>query len=237
MGLEGTCVRVGIVCLIVVGLFGCSPRKTLWQLGLGSWATDLTVVGVTKRSEWYDAVLEGHGLTLRTFVPANDVCRHVLEPDAVVDYVERGIAGRFEREGESCDAVGFGAPLINRARRGRDPTLRTSPIPREQATFQVIYQDEEVILARGRFPLASALGWTGSSDTIAVFPNTAVCRVPLEKGVASMEYRPAGRQTLSLVSTDGQCAFLGLIQPTGPAPAHEATERRPEGAVGGLARR
>ena len=83
--------------------------------------------------------------------------------------------------------------------------------------FQVIFQDEAVILARGRFPLASTLGWTGSSDTVAVFPNTELCSVPLGRGVASMEYRTAGRYTLTLVSSGGQCPFHGLIQPGSPA--------------------
>jgi hypothetical protein len=205
------------VGLVVVGLLACSPRKTLWEAGLGSFTTDLSVVGAVTRSDWLDVVLEGHGLTLRTFVPADEVCSRVLEPDQVVDYVERGIAGRFVRGDEACDAVGFGSPLIDRARRGRATSLRSTPIPRAQATFRIIFVDEEVILARGRFPLASTLGWTGSSDTIAVFPNSDLCRAPLEKGVASMEYRAAGRQTLTLVSSDGQCSFEGLIQPRGPA--------------------
>ena len=65
--------RIGIMGFLVVGLLGCSPRQTLWQLGLGSWTTDLTVVGVTTRSDWYDATLEGHGLGLRTFTPAPKV--------------------------------------------------------------------------------------------------------------------------------------------------------------------
>ena len=229
--------RIGIIGFLVVGLLGCSPRQTLWQLGLGSWTTDLTVVGVTKRSDWYDATLEGHGLVLRTFTPANEVCGRVLKQGAVVDYIERGIGGRFERDGEACDAVGFGSPLIDRARRGRATSLRTSPIPRKQATFKVIFKDEEVILARGRFPLASTLGWTGSSDTIAVFPNTAVCRVPLDKGVASMEYRAAGRHTLTLVSNDGLCPFQGLIQPRGQASESDSRHQRKRSVVGDLAQR
>lgn len=206
-----------IVGLLAVALLlACSPRRTLWELGLGSWTTDLEVVGVTSRFRWLDAILQGHGLTLRTFVPDDPICQRVLEPGTVVDYVERGIGGRFVRDDQACDAVGFGAPLVDRARRGRATSLRSTPIPREQATFEIIFQDEEVILARGRFPLARTLGWTGSHDTVAVFPNTARCRLPLERGVASMEYRASGRYTLTLVASDGQCPFHGLIHP-GPS--------------------
>lgn len=203
-----------IACLVCALLLGCNTRAALWQLGFGSFATDLAVVGVADRDRWLDATLHGHGLTLRTFVPDTEVCRRVLSPEERVDYVERGIAGRFERDDEHCDAVGFGSPLIDRARRGRATSLRSNPIPRAQATFEVVFEDEDVILARGRFPLASTLGWTGSSDTVAVFPNNERCRVPLSKGVASMEYRTSGRYTLTLVSSDGQCPFEGLIQPS-----------------------
>jgi hypothetical protein len=154
-----------------------------------------------------------------------------------IDYVERGIGGRFVRGDDSCDAVGFGSPMIDRARRGRPGSLRTAPIPREQATFRVIFEDEEVILARGRFPLARALGWTGSGDSIAVFPNTELCRVPLERGVASMEFRASGRYTLTLVSSGGQCPFEGLIQPAGQAPAPEPSEQSDRTADGLLAQR
>jgi hypothetical protein len=229
--------RAAAVLLVVSTLLACNTQKTLWGLGLGSFTTDLTVSGVATRSEWLDALVEGHGLSLRTFVLANDVCRRVFEPGAPIDYVERGIGGRFVRGDDSCDAVGFGSPMIDRARRGRPGSLRTAPIPREQATFRVIFEDEEVILARGRFPLARALGWTGSGDSIAVFPNTELCRVPLERGVASMEFRASGRYTLTLVSSGGQCPFEGLIQPAGQAPAPEPSEQSDRTADGLLAQR
>ncbi|MEN8182414.1 MAG: hypothetical protein ABFS46_07745 [Myxococcota bacterium] len=208
------------LALLVLGLVGCNAQRTLWQLGLGSFTTDLEVAGVVPRASWLDARLEGHGLEIRTFVPDDAICRHVLEPGIAIDYVERGIGGRFVRDDEACDAVGIGSPIINRARRGRATSGRGTPIPREQATFQILFEDEEVILARGRFPLASTIGWTGGSDSVAVFPNNETCRIPLQRGVASMEYRGSGRTTLSLVSSNGLCPFLGLIQPPGtPAPA------------------
>jgi hypothetical protein len=211
--------RVALFALVLALTLGCSPRKTLFELGFGSFSTDLSVVGVAEHGPYLEAHLEGHGLALGTFVRADAVCRRVLAPDARVDYVERGIAGRFEREGERCEAVGIGAPLIERARHPRGGSLRTTPIPREQATFRLVHRDEDLWLARGRFPLAAAVGWAGGEDSVAAFPNTPVCRAPLERGVASMEYRGAGRPTLSLVGEGGPCPFVGLLLPLDFEPA------------------
>ena len=77
----------------------------------------------------------------------------------------------------------------------------------------MVFADESAVLLRGRFPLTSAVGWSGGYDTIAVVPNTAACEVPIERGVASIEFRPSGRDALTLVSKRGPCRIEGLIQP------------------------
>jgi hypothetical protein len=43
--------------------------------------------------------------------------------------------------------------------------------------------------------------------------NVARCRGPIERGVASMEHRPSGRNTLALVGDGGLCRIEGLILP------------------------
>jgi len=182
---------------------------------MGSFATDLSVVRLVPRGQYLEVSLLGHGLSLDVYTPRNEACSRVLEPEVQVDYVERGIAGRLERDGRSCDAVGIGGSRVRRARQPRGSDLRSSPIPRAQATFREIHRDEEVILARGRFPLASRVGWRGAGDTVAVVPNDEICRGALEGGVASMEYRPAGRTTLSLVGSGALCPIIGLILPLG----------------------
>jgi len=206
-----------IALAAALGVAGCSWRKTTWELGMGGFGMELIVAHLDERGPYLDVGLAGHGLYLRSFVPASDVCRAVLRPEAEVKYVERGVGGRFEREEHSCDAVGFGDPLIRGARQPRAAGRRSGPVPRAQATFRTIYEDADVVLLRGRFPLASKIGWAGGQDSVAVVDNVARCRRPVEKGVASMEYRPAGRNTLALVGDKGLCRIEGLIQPPGQA--------------------
>ena len=203
-----------------LGIAGCSWRKATWQLGMGGFGMELFVVHLDERGPYLDVGLEGHGLSLRTFTPASEVCRAVLRPEAAVGYVERGIGGRFEREGQSCDAVGFGDPLIRGVRRPRSGSLGSSPVPRAQASFRVIHEDDDVVLLRGRFPLAPKVGWTGGEDSVVVVDNVARCRGPVERGVASMEYRPSGRNTLSLVGDRGLCRIEGLILPLDEVQPH-----------------
>jgi hypothetical protein len=203
---------------LLVAAAGCgsSGRGAAWQLGFGSFATDLSVTRVVPRGDYLDATLEGHGLSLEVFAPASEVCARVLAPEGRVDYVERGIAGRLERDDESCDAVGIAGTRVRRARQPRGQSLRSTPIPRAQATFRPLYEDDDLILLRGRFPLTSRIGWSGGGDTIAAVPNEPVCRGALTGNVASMEFRPNGRTSLSLVGPDGLCPITGLIMPSGP---------------------
>lgn len=210
------CATLALAAFVLAS--GCNPRLTLWQAGLGSWTTDLVVDRVVERGSYLDAELSGHGLHLRTFTLDEEVCRRVLEPGAVVDYVERGVGGRFDRDGDECSAAGIGDPLIAGARQPRRGSLRGTPIPRARATFSLLHSDEEVALLRGRFPLASAVGWARADDTVAVIPNTPACSRPMESGIASMEYRGSGRNTLTLVSPDGTCRIEGLILPVEALP-------------------
>jgi hypothetical protein len=208
------------VALALLGA-GCAGwRKTAWEAGLGSFASDLSVVGVSAHGDYLEATLVGHGLSLTVFTPNDAVCRAVLAPEASVDYVERGIAGRLEREGARCDAVGIGPPLVQRARQPRGQSLRSTPIPRAQATFGIVHADDELILLRGRFPLAHHVGWSGGDDSVVALPAEPVCRAAAGAGVASMEYRPAGRSALVLVGKDALCPIVGLMLPLGP-PAKE----------------
>lgn len=206
-----------VLLLAVADGCGSRGRKLAWELGLGSFATDLSVVRVVPRGDYLEASLVGHGLSLDVYAPRSDTCSQVLESEAQVDYVERGVAGSLEHRGVSCDAVGIGGARVQRARQPRGSDLRSTPIPRAQATFREIYRDEEVILVRGRFPLASRVGWGGGGDSVVVLPNEPVCRDALEGGVASMEYRPSGRTTLGLVGARALCPIIGLVQPLGPA--------------------
>lgn len=204
--------------LLALALPACSWRRTAWQLGLGSFATELLVARVDRRGPYLDASLVGHGLSLEVMAPDTELCRRVFAPEARVDYVERGIGGHYVREGETCIAAGGGLGLVG-SRMPRATTLTETPIPRSQASFMVLHVDEEMLLLRGRFPETRRIGWTGFDDTVVGVPNIPVCRSAIEGGVASMEYRVDDRQRLTLVGDRGLCPIATVAR---PLPAEDA---------------
>ena len=70
-------------------------------------------------------------------------------------------------------------------------------------------------LARGRFPLVGYVGWTGGDDTVAVIPVTEECQEVIDREVSSIEYRSSGPTPLTLLTSNGRCALLGLAHPPG----------------------
>jgi len=204
--------RPALLALSALALAACGS-KFLWQLGLGS-GTRFQVLHVAERGPYLDAELSGP-FAMRTFAPASDACRAVLAADQSVAWVERGIGGRFERDGVECRSAGIGEPLLERARQPRAGTLRSRAVPREQANFSVLHEDADVALLRGYFPLAHLVQWPGGADTVAAVPNVPVCRRPIEEGVASMEYRDSGRPTFALLGGNGLCPIVGLLRPPG----------------------
>ena len=221
-------IRAVILLALLLAVSGCNTRRAAWQLGLGSWTTDLMVERVVTRGPYLDAWLAGHGLAIRTFTLDSEVCRSVLTPEETVWYVDRGVGGRFDREDEQCHAVGIGEPLITGARSPRRRS-RGSPVPRGQARFEIIHTDEEVALLHGRFPLVGAVGWARGDDSVAVIPNTPACSRPMEGGIATLEYRASGRNTFTLVSPHGRCRIEGLILPPPAAAAYRGEEPEESG--------
>ena len=79
----------------------------------------------------------------------------------------------------------------------------------------MVFEDEEVAFLRGNFPQVGRVGFAGMGDSIAVVPNEAICRRPIESTRATIEFFPAGRNVLSLMSAGGRCPIVGLIRPLG----------------------
>jgi hypothetical protein len=165
---------------------------------------------VTDRAGFLDTVLRGENLVRRLYFPPTETCQAILVRDADVEYVRSGRWGVVRSEAEVCEPVGIGLLAQWRDRSNRPVGRRT---PRGQATFTVFYQDEEVALARGRFPVANFLGWVGADDTIAVIPRRPECRGPLESGASTMEFRISGRHALLLAPGQNPCPIVGLIRP------------------------
>jgi len=205
--------RVAALLLALAGLLGCGSAGVV-QSGFGETAP-LTVVEVTPRGEFIDVRVEGDGISIRAFVPDVEACRLVFVGEKQVVYRSRVPGGRFTREGETCDGNGLGDPFVSRVNQPRGGGAGT--IPRAQASFAKVYEDQEVIFLRGLFPLLGRVGWAGGADTVVVVQNTPNCRGPADRGVASIEFRASGRNTLALVGPRGLCRIDGMIKPLPPA--------------------
>ena len=197
--------------LLGVVAFGCNVQKTLWQAGIPGLETPLVVTRSVPVAGYLEVDLAGSGLHLDSFTPATAECATVLKPEAAVDYVASGPYGTFQRGEQTCNAIGLGSLREWRDRRPSQTTVVMSP--RAQADYRVWYQDAKQVFLRGRFPLGGLLGFTGLDDSIALVPNTPVCQRPIREGVASMQYDQTGEDPLYLLSGDGRCPILALIQP------------------------
>jgi hypothetical protein len=171
----------------------------------------MSVERVVPRGPYLEVRLRAPGLELVSWAPADEVCREVLDEEQEVLFRSGGTGGTAEREGRRCDFVGIGSLDEWRKRRPRPRTR--SPVPSAPARFELIYEDAEIALARGRFPLASLLGWAGGGDSVAVIPNTPICQRPLRSGNAALQYFPGGRHVLALASERGLCPIQGLLVP------------------------
>jgi hypothetical protein len=205
------------VVLIVLLALGCAKAKevgkeAIWQLN--PFGTDQVFVDfVGALGPYLYVALRSERTKLNFLVPSTVVCARVFEPEAEVTYLKRGVFGRFARGEESCDPSGV-ASLA--AWRDRKPRARGKALPRAMARFQVIYHDDEAVLARGRFPLASRVQIPGGYELVALFPNTPACHGPLEAGEASMVFRDVGADPFRLMVAEGDCPILGFAMPPAP---------------------
>ena len=188
-----------------------TPERTDFQLGIPGGGIAMTVAKVVPRGPYLETHLRAPGLELVSYAPADAVCREVLAEEQEIEYRSGGTGGSFERAGRRCDAAGLGS--LEEWRRRRPKPRTRSPVPSAPARYELIYEDPEVALARGRFPLASLLGWVGSADVVAVLPRIPACQGPLHSDSATLQYFPGGRNVLALMSPDGPCPIQGLLTP------------------------
>jgi hypothetical protein len=209
---------------VSVALTGCSNTPLPNALGLPGAATPARVTDVVERGDYLDASIEGtgsdhaggrvsrRGLALRFFFPRESTCQGVLVPETDVEYVQGGRLGRVRSANGTCDPVGVASLRAWRDRRPRSRRDRLG-VPRAQAVFTPIFRDEQLVLVRGRFPLANRLGWIGGEDVIAAIPRRPECENVLERGVGSLEFRVVGEDPLRLIQGTGFCPVIGLIHP------------------------
>jgi hypothetical protein len=199
--------------LLVLACAGCETAADVGrglEQNLNPFAKTETRVGaVVARGPYLEVSLEGGGLDLRMLAPASERCAALLEPEAKITYAKEGNFGRVERDGESCDLVGVGSLA---AWRDRQPRRHGRPAPSETARFEVVHRDPEVVLVRGRFPLAARAGIPAGYDLVALLPVSAVCKEAVERGEATLEFRDAG-EAFRLGGSGGFCPVLGFATP------------------------
>jgi hypothetical protein len=176
-------------------------------------STAWTVHSVAERGAYLDATLVRGSDQGRYFLPTNAACRGMLRPEASIEVVSLGPMGQLQSGETVCEPLGIGSLREWRESRAR-PTV--GPVPARQATFRLDYEDAEVAMLRGRFPLVGLIGFPGLGDTLVVIPQSEACRPLRASTTAAIEYRVAGPDPYVLIAGEQRCPVLGLIQPVAP---------------------
>lgn len=189
----------------------CTTDEIVVQSGVPGARAGAEVTLIAERGDWLDMNAKSGGRETRFFVPKDEACRELFAAGRSVTYTNSGGRfGAFQAGDRSCAPVGILSLEQWRDRRPRRQT--SSVIPRSRAQLRErVYIDEELVLIRGRFPQAAEIEITGTSDLIAVIPNSSECQGLELPGDASMEFRPAGRQPFTLINDRQLCPLLGFV--------------------------
>jgi len=197
-------------CVLVIAL-GCA--RAAIETGVPGVPVEARFEVLAERFDYIDANVAVGGQHYRFFFPRSETCRAVLASEEA-RFRLAGVLGTAETSADSCPALGILSLQAWRDRAGRAARGRTggSPVPSDRIEYRVIFSDEDLFLARGRFRLASEIGWTGGVDTIAVFPNDAACQGVRERTRGTMEFRRAGSTPFSVPTGSQRCPLLGFTQ-------------------------
>lgn len=177
----------------LVALVACATPK-------GSYVRTATL-----RGPYVDATLSLSSEDWRFLLPQTEACAEVLRPEAPVSYSSVGSFGRVTGpDGSVCDPVGIGT-----LQRWRGPRREGEMVPSSPASWTIIHEDSEVLLLRGRFPLATRVRVANTFDVVAMVPNDDVCGPIARSGAATLVFRPSGRRVLEL----GGCGVLAVAMP------------------------
>jgi len=203
--------------LLLVALAGCSGAG-----GAGRYveqrlnpfaSTRVALLSVESLGPYLVAQFRNRGSILTFYALASDEgCARLLRPEASVTYRKHGNFGRFEDGELRCDPVGVGSLPAWRDRRPRDRRGR-SVVPRASVSFRELGREGDVVMVRGRFPLASRVGVPSGFDLVAFLPLVPACERPLARGVGSMEFVPTGHQAIRIVGEGAPCPVLGFAIP------------------------
>ena len=161
---------------------------------------------------YLDATLSNQRFSLRFFFPRSEDCLALIRSGAERRYLPIGSLGSVvDEEKRRCEAIGV-ASL--REWRDDQPRRRAPHLtPRVQVAFRTIFEGEDLVLVRGRFPLALEIHWPAAMDTVVMLPAGPVCDEARQRGKATMEYHATGPEPFLLVGEEGSCPILGFAGP------------------------
>ena len=170
------------------------------------------ISGVAEVGPYLDATLTGRDSTLRFFFPRSADCAALLQEGGEALYRLIGSFGRLGNQaGARCEPVGVGSLP---AWRDDMPRRRSQYlIPRVQAAYRPLFAGEELLLVRGRFPLALEIRWPEPMDSVAVLPALPACRAAYARPTATMEFYASGPEVFQLEVDEGRCPIVGLAVP------------------------
>ena len=187
----------------------------IYDAALPGTGTRASLEWLGEHDSYVSVRVETAGVSLRFFVAQGDPgCTALRNDSNPIEYENNGPLGRLRSGEVTCDLVG-----ILSLREWRSRQRRRSPglLPRATAAWSEIYRDDEMVLARGRFPLSNRLGWAGGADTVAVFAPGAVCDPVLGRGVGTLVFYDGGPNVLALLAEGTVCPVVGLAIPLDPA--------------------
>jgi hypothetical protein len=161
---------------------------------------------------YLDATLSNQRFSLRFFFDRSPDCLALIRSGTEARYLRIGSFGRVvDEEKRRCEPIGVAS-----LREWRDSLpRRRSPhlTPRVQVAFRTIFEGDEVVLVRGRFPLALEIRWPAAMDTVVMLPASPACDEARQRGKATMEYHATGPEPFLLVEEGVSCPILGFASP------------------------
>jgi hypothetical protein len=185
--------RAFILGLLLFLAAGCATTK------------ESSVAQVAPRGDYLDASFVAASGLWRFLFPASPECAAVLRPEAPVTYNPGGMWGSFQSpDGAVCNPAG-----ISNLEKWRRSRVEGELQPSSAARWEVLHQDKEVFLLRGRFAVASRIGLAGTHDVVAMVANDDTCRPVAQSGAATLVFRQSGSPAFLL----GQCPVLAFARP------------------------
>jgi hypothetical protein len=172
----------------------------------------VTLSEVAVIGPYLGATLTNERFSLRFFFPQSPDCQALIRSEAQVRYLRMGSFGTVVgEERRRCEPVGVGSL---REWRDQQPRRRDRHFtPRVHVDFRTFFEAEDLLLLRGRFPLAMEIRWPAAMDSVVMLPAEPTCDEVRQRGEATMEYHDTGPVPFVLVEAGQRCPILGFAVP------------------------